>query len=339
MSRREALFNTVTDRSENGDIFFRPILMQFAAHHIGRTYKDFYLDHEVLVEANLACLRDFGMDAVGLISDPYRETAAFGGVFEYADETVPYLQQPVVTTAADVASLPDPDLHTAARTRDRIAGARLFREKLGDAVPVIGWIEGPLAEACDLAGVGQMLMQLAIDPDFSRALLDKVMPTAKAFALAQIEAGADIIGMGDAICSQISPTMYAEFVKPLHEELFRFIQGHDAMVKVHICGNITHLLPHLADLKPDMVDLDWMVDMEAAYRVLGPAVIRTGNLDPANVIQTRTAAEVFAAARALVERERGRPFILAGGCEITPLTPAANLKAMKEAAQLSPPQV
>lgn len=334
MSRRDDLFNTVMERSSSGDIFFRPILMQFAAHHIGRTYRDFYLDHEVLVAANIACMHDFGLDAVGLISDPYRETAAFGAVLNYPDEAVPHPQGPIVVTHDDIAALKDPDVYSAERTRDRIEGTRRFREKLGAEVPVIGWIEGPLAEACDLVGVGDMLSQMAIDPEFAEALLRRVVPTAKAFALAQIEAGADIIGMGDAICSQISPKMYAKFVKPLHGELIRFIQSHDAAVKVHICGNITHLLPHLAELKPDIVDLDWMVDMEQAYQVLGPEVIRTGNLDPANVIAIRPADEVFAAARALVEAERGRPFMLAGGCEITPTTPPENLKAMKAAARL-----
>jgi MtaA/CmuA family methyltransferase len=335
MSRREQLFNTVMERSESGDIFFRPILMQFAAHHIGKTYREFYLDHAVLVEANIACMNDFGMDAVGLISDPYRETSAFGAVLTYPDEAVPHPQGAVVTTRDDIAALPTPDVYSAERTRDRIEGARLFRKRLTYDVPIIGWIEGPLAEACDLVGVGEMLSQLAIEPEFAKEILQKVVPTAKDFALAQIEAGADIIGMGDAICSQISPKMYAEYVKPLHDELIRFIQGHDAMVKVHICGNITHLLPHLAELKPDIVDIDWMVDMERSYQVLGPAIIRTGNLDPANVIATQTADEVFAAARALVKVERGRPFILSGGCEITPFTPAENLKAMKAAAQLN----
>ena len=32
-------------------------------------------DFRALVESNLRCREDFGMDAVGLISDPYRETS------------------------------------------------------------------------------------------------------------------------------------------------------------------------------------------------------------------------------------------------------------------------
>ena len=323
----------VLERSAAGDFFFRPILMQFAAHYIGKSYRDFYLDHKNLVAANIACMQTFGMDAVGMISDPMREAEAFGAVCTFQAETGPHCPDPPVKTLEDVRALANPDICTAQRTADRIAGVRLFREQLGPDVPVIGWIEGPLAEACDLVGVSNMMLMLGLDPQFSHELLAKIVPTAKAFAQAQIEAGCNIIGMGDAICSQISPKMYVTFVKELHREIIHYIHSQGALVKVHICGNITHLLPHLRELRPDIVDCDWMVDMDRAYETLGPGIIRAGNLDPAAVVEQLSADEVFDRTRALVLKERGRPFILSGGCEITPLTPAENLMAMRIASQ------
>lgn len=331
MSPRTQFRDMIISRSAAGRPFFRPILMQFAAHTIGASYREFYLDHETLVAANIACMESFGMDAVGLISDPMREAEAFGARCVYPEEMVPHCAEPPVKTLADVEALAAPDVMTARRTRDRIAGARLFRQRLGPDVPVIGWIEGPLAEACDLVGVAEMLLNLAIDETFSERMLARMVPTAKAFAQAQIEAGCDIIGIGDAICSQISPGMYAELVKPLHREIIDFIHEQGALVKLHICGDITHLLPHLRDLAPDIVDLDWMVGMDGAYEVLGPDIIRAGNLDPAAVVEQLSAEAVYERARALVERERGRAFILSAGCEITPLTPVENLRAMRQA--------
>jgi uroporphyrinogen decarboxylase len=314
-------------------VFFRPILMQFAAHHFGVNYRDFYLDHENLVAANIACMEVFGMDAVGLISDPMREAEAFGARCEYPEEMVPHCPDPPIKTLQDVEVLQAPDIFTAKRTRDRIDGVRLYRKKLDSDIPIIGWIEGPLAEACDLVGVSQMLLKLATEPEFTRLLLNKLVATAKAFAKAQIDAGCAIIGMGDAICSQISSKMYKEYVMELHREIIEFIHSQDAMVKMHICGNIAHLLPCLAELKPDIIDIDWMVDMDQAFEVLGSGIIRSGNLDPVSVIEQLTAEEVYILTKELVEKERGRPFILSGGCEITPNTPPDNLLAMRKASQ------
>lgn len=310
---------------------FHPILMHFAARHAGHSYGEFASDYRVLVKSNLRCREDFKIDSFGLISDPYRETAAFGAEISYPDEAVPRCKRAIVESMEDILALKNPDVYKAERTLDRIRAAeQLVRESNGN-IPVIGWIEGPLAESCDLAGVNEVLLKVFMDPDFVKHLMDKALVTAKDFALAQVEAGCDIIGVGDAICSQISTDNYRELVKELHRELFTFIQSKGAKVKLHICGNINHLLEDLADLKPDIVDLDWMVDMDHAHDVLGPDIIRCGNLDPVSVIQDRSPDAISEDTRALCLKEKGRGFILSGGCEITVNTPPAHLKAMQKA--------
>jgi uroporphyrinogen-III decarboxylase len=196
---------------------------------------------------------------------------------------------------------------------------------------VIGWIEGPLAECCNLAGVNEILLKLYLEPDFLQFLTDKVMITAKEFARSQVEAGCEIIGVGDAICSQISAEDYREFVREKHKELFTYIHSLGARVKLHICGNTTHLLEEITLTGPDIVDLDWMVDMDQAHRVLGERVIRCGNLDPVGLIEQKDEGEIRQKTAQLCDKEQGRRFILSGGCEITVSTPPAHLWAMREA--------
>ena len=306
--------------------------MHFAACFNGTTYSAFASDYRVLVESNVACLEHFGHDAVSVISDPYRETSAFGARVTFPVDSVPLCTDKIVRTIEDVRALKNPDVFAAERTRDRIRGVEYYRELLGDTVPVIGWIEGPLAESCDLAGDSDILLRLMIEPDFVRLLMDRCLFTAKAFGKAQVDAGCDVIGVGDAICSQISPAMYGEFVLPLHRELFDYIHSLGAFVKLHICGNITNHLPKLSETGADIIDIDWMVDIDSAHRHLGDRVVVCGNLDPVAVIQDKSASVVNDKSRALIERERGRRFILSGGCEITVNTPHANLMAMRAAA-------
>ncbi|HEY5510282.1 MAG TPA: uroporphyrinogen decarboxylase family protein, partial [Prolixibacteraceae bacterium] len=173
-------------------------------------------------------------------------------------------------------------------------------------------------------------LQLMIDPDFSNFLLDKCMVTAKEFAKAQIDAGCDIIGMGDAICSQIDLGSYNTYLKERHREIINFIHGKGAKVKLHICGDIKHLLPSLADLPIDILDLDYMVDLQSAYEILGPDIIRCGNINPVYVMD-KTVEEVESSCREIVSKEKGRKFILSGGCEICVNTPLKNLQAMRTA--------
>lgn len=310
---------------------FHPILMHFAARYAGFTYGEFASDFKALVESNLRCREDFGMDAVGVISDPYRETAAFGAKVTFPDEAVPRCMDLLVRSMGDITQLRNPDVYKEERTLDRIRGAEALRKAVGPDVPVIGWIEGPLAESCDLAGVNEVLLKIFLDPDFVKKLVDKVMLTAKGFARAQVEAGCDIIGVGDAICSQIDAENYREFVKEKHQELFEYIHSLGARVKLHICGNITHLLDDIRDVKPDILDVDWMVDMEQAREKLGADIIRCGNLDPVSVIQDQSPGKIREETERLCQKEEGRSFILSGGCEITVNTPVEHLKAMRNA--------
>jgi len=309
---------------------FHPILMHFAARHAGYSYREFASDYRVLLESNLKCMEDFGMDAVGVISDPYRETSAFGAEVNYPEEGVPQCRELIVRSMEDIRALKSPDVHREERTLDRIRAAEALRKAAQDR-SVIGWVEGPLAESCDLAGVNEILLKLYMEPDFVRLLVDKVMITAKEFAKAQVEAGCNIIGVGDAICSQISAETYRDFIKERHLELFEYIQSMGAKVKLHICGNITHLLADLHDVKPDIVDLDWMVDMDHAEGVLGKDIFRCGNLDPVASIQDKDPEKISQAVRQLCDLEKDRNFILSGGCEITVNTPVENLRAMRDA--------
>jgi MtaA/CmuA family methyltransferase len=328
MTKKELLEHLFEGKEINTFKLFRPILMHFAARFNNHSYGEFASDYRVLVESNLKAMDYFDMDMVGLISDPYRETSAFGAKITFPPEEVPKCEFPIVQTYNDVKALKIPDVYKNFRTRDRIDGAAYYQKLLHGDVPVIGWIEGPLAEACDLTGVSHMLMQLMMDPDFSNTLLDKCIITGKDFARAQIQEGCDIIGIGDAICSQIDRDTYDLYIKERHRDLIDFIHTQGARVKLHICGNITHLLPAIKEVGMDILDLDWQVDMDYAYEIVGPDVVRCGNIDPV-LVENKSREEIEYLTNNLLQKESGRKHILSAGCEITVNTPVENLLAMR----------
>ncbi|MEN6454735.1 MAG: uroporphyrinogen decarboxylase family protein [Prolixibacteraceae bacterium] len=329
MNKKQKFEQLLNHGKVDDGFLFQPILMHFAARHSGKTYREFASDYRSLVESNLKCLEDFDMDAVGLISDPYRETSAFGAKVSFPEETVPVCHNVLIKSMNDIELLKNPDVYESERTRDRIKAAEMFYKEIGNSVPIIGWIEGPLAEACDLAGVSEILLSLMMNPDFVKKLVEKVMKTALDFAKAQIEAGCDIIGVGDAICSQIDAETYRTIVKDKHAAIFEFIHRHGAKVKLHICGNITHLLPDIKDTRPDIVDIDHLVNMEEAYNMLGPDIVRCGNLDPVSVIQQKSREDLADIVRTLCSKEKDRRFIISGGCEISVQTSPENLMVLR----------
>jgi len=147
------------------------------------------------------------------------------------------------------------------------------------------------------------MMQLMMDPEFTNRLMDKCMITAKDFAKAQIEAGCEIIGMGDAVCSRIDVDTYNFFVRDRHKELIDFIHSLGGKIKLHICGDTSHLLSSYVGFNLDILDLDWQVDIANAREILGEKVIFAGNINPV-LVQNKTRDEVFTLSKNLVEKTK-----------------------------------
>ncbi len=306
-----------------------PILMAFAANYIGSNYGAFASDYRVLVAANRRCAEDFGMDQLSAISDPYRETQGFGAKITFVRDGVPRCERPPLAEDKDLGLLAEPDPLRSERMRDRVRAIEAYAAEDKGVRSILGWVEGPAAEAADLRGVTQFLIDLMTDEAYACALMDRCVDVGIAFARAQIAAGADTIGIGDAIASQVSPDVYRTCILPRERRLFTAIQEAGGLVRLHICGDITHLLPDLADAEPDIIDLDWQVDMAHARQVLSRDKVLAGNLNPVAAVKDATPDAIRDGVRGIYEAV-GNPFLVNAGCEIPPGTANENLAALCE---------
>jgi len=306
------------------------IMMTFAAHYIGQPLSHYYQDYRVLGDANLAVQAAFDLDLVQTISDPYREAADFGATIIFPEDDLPLCPQPLLAEPSDLGRLKYVDPHSGRRMSDRIAAVRYLRERVGGEVPIMGWVEGALAEAADLRGVSALLLDLYDRPEWVRELLEVCVEVEIAFARAQIEAGADIIGLGDAIASQIAPDMYREFALPYEQRIFAAVHEMGALARLHICGNTTRILPYLPQSGADIIDIEWMVDLKRAAEVFGEYPATCGNFDPVAVLLQATPDEVREAVHKCLQVGGARHFS-AASCEVPSGTPPANLRAHAEA--------
>jgi MtaA/CmuA family methyltransferase len=315
-------------RGEEADFPPRvPILMQFAAEFIGSNYGAFASDHRVLVEANRRCAEHFGFDQVSAISDPYRETQGFGADIEFVRDGVPRCPSPPLAVDKAIGRLARPDPHRSERMLDRVRAVEALSQWGRGQYSVLGWIEGPAAEAADLRTATNFLMDLMLEPAYACELMDLCAEVGIEFGRAQFEAGADTMGVGDAIASQVSADVYGELIFPREQRLFDGLHEASGLIRLHICGDVTHLLPQIAALHVDIVDLDWQVDMAEARRVLGPTKVLTGNLDPAEAV-LRSTPERIRRDLCAVYAAVGDPYMAGAGCEIPSGTPPDNLKAL-----------
>lgn len=303
-----------------------PIFMAWAAEYAGHTYGQFQEHHEVFTDSILKTQERFQFDQLTTLSDPFRETSDYGAKVTFVDHGVCRCEQPYIASPADVKKLRRMPIDEAPRMLDRLRGIETFvREKKGE-LSILGWVEGPLAEYTTLRGLENGLTDLMVDPSFFEDVCAITMENAIDWAAAQVDAGADMIGVGDAASSLISEDSFREYVLPWQKRLFDGIHAAGAKVRLHICGAIDHIIPAIKENGADVVDIDWMVDLARAREILGPDKLLFGQFDPAAVLRMGTAEGVAAQARKDIAKG-GACFGLMPGCEVPSGTPEENIAA------------
>ena len=321
----------VLEGREVDTVPFMPITMMFAADLIGKPYGQYATDHRVLVEGQLRVAELFGADHVSGISDPAREAADCGARIVYFEDQPPAIDenQALLADKTRLIGLQTPDPLGGGRMTDRIQAMALFREKTDGSLLIEGWVEGPIALGADLRGINTIMLDFFDDPDFARDLMTFCADLAIDFALAQLEAGADLIGMGDAAASLIGPDLYAGYVAAEEKRIIDAIHAMGGKVRLHICGNTTPLLPYFRDLGADMIDLDSMVSMASARAVLGPEQVLAGNIEPVRGLCEGNPDQIRRTVADTVQT-CAPAYIMTAGCEVVRTTPNRNLHALRE---------
>jgi MtaA/CmuA family methyltransferase len=306
-----------------------PITMMFAAELAGVRYGDYARDHRVLADAQAAVADRFGFDYVSAISDPAREASDLGAAVEWFDDQPPAIveSRALLDEKRKLAGLRLPDPSTPGRMRDRVEAVRLLAERTGATRIVEGWVEGPCAMSADLRGINTLMLDFFDDPPFVQALFDFTVRMEVEFARAQVEAGATLIGVGDAAASLIGPRLYAGYVLPYEQRLIAAIRALGVPVRLHICGNTRRIVEGMGQTGADIIDLDSPTSLGHARRAMRETQVLLGNIDPVRELRDGTPASVEAVLAECYE-QAGAAYICGAGCEVSRGTPHANLEAM-----------
>jgi len=117
---------------------------------------------------------------------------------------------------------------------------------------------------------------------------------------------------------------------PFDKRIVDAIHHKGALARLHICGDTSHILKDMVDTGADIIDIDWMVDMERAANIFGTGPAVCGNTDPVSVMLQGTPDQVYTTTLGCMKMGGPRS-VSAAGCEIPDKTPHENLRAQSAA--------
>lgn len=313
---------------------FHPIIMRWAAKYAGIKYREFCTDPSAKCYAMIKCARDFDLDWVTVMSDPWAEASAFGIRIEYPADNLPLDAGGHLPDALSASMLRPFNPMENIRCQNRIKEISEFRDKIGKELFIVGWVEGPVAEYVDLRGASDASMDFLLEQEAVEKTMDTIVSSAMEFISLQVEAGAHCIGIGDAFCSQIGPDLYDHFAFKRQKQLVNHIHSLGAIAKLHICGDTTAILPAMISTGADIIDIDHLVNSMSDFKtLLAPGQVFCGKADPVKIIQDGTPELIRNIVNEDLIKSGGR-CIISAGCEITPGTGNSNMRAFRETASL-----
>jgi len=315
-----------------------PLTMMFASDRISAVYLDYATDYRVHVEGQIRVAEDFDFDYVSFGTDPACEAADCGAAVKYFRDQPPALDESnsLLADKRTLRTLRVPDPHAPGRMNNGLRAVALFKERASKEKLIEAWVEGPIAEAADLRGINALMLDVYDDPAFLRDLFAFAVEMELGWAKAEIEAGADLIAVGDAAASLVSPQTYAEMIWPFEKQMVDAIHSWGAYVRLHICGNTRQILEKIGQLGCDIVDLDSLSPVSLARERMGPQQIVMGNIDPVRTLRDGTPETIWQELHEC-HRQAGERFVVGAGCEIPRDTPAENVRVLSEYARSSSP--
>jgi uroporphyrinogen decarboxylase len=250
-------------------------------------------------EVTLQPLERYALDAAILFSDILTVPDAMGLGLSFAIGEGPRFAHPV-RDEADVARLAVPDMDKLRYVFDAVGSIRKALETTTDAqgrrvgrVPLIGFSGSPWTLACYMVeGAGSDDYRLVKTmmyrrPDLMHRILEINADAVALYLNTQIEAGAQAVMVFDSWGGVLADGAFQEFSLAYNRRVLKQLRREHAGARIpHIVFTkggglwLEQIAQGVDGVAPDVIGLDWTMNLGLARRLTGDRVALQGNLDP-----------------------------------------------------------
>jgi uroporphyrinogen decarboxylase len=276
-------------------------------------------------EVMLATVERLGVDAAIIFSDLLPILEPMGLDLEFAVGEGPVIHNPV-REAADVARVRE--LDDVGRLGYVMDVVRATRAGLDDLIPVIGFAGAPftLAGYCIEGGTSKAWLHTKTlmyrHESAWHDLMARIARAVSGYLVAQLDAGAQIVQLFDSWVGCLGPDDYRRYVLP-HSRAAIAEAAKRAPV-IHFATGNPALLPLLREAGGSVIGIDWRIDLDTGWNLVGHDRAVQGNLEPVVLLADRDT--VRRRTREVLDRAAGRPgHIFNLGHGVLPQTPVENV--------------
>ena len=236
---------------------------------------------EIAADVTMLPVDLLGIDGAILFSDILVTGEAMGGDLSFHAGTGPKFANPV-RTQTDVDNLETDVMPRLQYVADAI---KVIQQRLNGKIPLIGFAGAPFTVMSYLVEGGSSkdfkLTKLLLhnQPELAHQLLAKIATVTADYLNLQIAAGVNAVQIFDSWAQALAWDDYKEFSHKYIAEIISKLNRKDIPV-ISFCKGSAVFAPLMAEAKPDVISIDWNVDLLDIKNRLPKGIAVQGNLDP-----------------------------------------------------------
>ena len=317
-----------------------PIMDPLAVKLAGLSYTDYSTDARAIERIWSGAIQRFDLDwAAPLVDDLFEYEPLGIGVAKPAG--LPFaVARYLPANSQTLAGLRLPDPRRDGRMPLFLDAVARLRDRWGQSILVCGSTAAPFSGLTLLYGIEQTMLLLYDAPDLLRESMRFLEGLAVAWGRAMLDAGADVLWLGDCSASSrfLSLPAYRELCLAPAARVAAPPRAAGAVVVYHAGENSIPHLQAMAEVGADILSVEAGPDMGAVKDAVGERPCLMGNLDSIHLLWHGTPAEIERAVRDLVARVVPRGGAIVNMGENTPeQTPPEHLQAMLDALRSAHP--
>jgi uroporphyrinogen-III decarboxylase len=226
------------------------------------------------------------------------EPSAFGARLIWLEKNLPHAEK-ILKGIEDADNLVQPNVMTDGLLPFVISRLKENEDSIKRAGHRVRFAisRGPLNIATFLMGTTEFMMALAMNPDESRKLLDKITLFICNWLAYQKECFPSIDGIFvlDDIMGFVGDYEFNEFVIPAFKKIFSSFDANTRFLHNDAQGLIT--AKYLKDINVNMFNFSFNHTMGEIRKLAGPEVVLVGNIPPRDVMAAGTPEQVMEAVK------------------------------------------
>ena len=195
-------------------------------------------------------------------------------------------------------------------------------------VPIVGNVVGPVSVASSVQDAVKYYKDMRKHPKEMHEFMEFVTEAVGDFAVAQVEAGADVICMSDPSGTGeiLGPKLFEEYAVTYLNKVLERLKPYKVKTIVHICGQMNNVFEQVNKVESDALSFDAVVSLKKAREHLGDHLL-VGNVSTF-ALECSSVDKVKTISRACVKNGSD---IITPACGLGTGSPLVNIQAILEA--------